>query len=51
VESEKIGFEYPDGPVVPKPEKLPAARKRKSKSGSGDQGGSDSPPKGPPVKV
>ena len=27
-EQEKIGFEYVEGPVTPKPEKLPGARKR-----------------------
>jgi len=30
--AEKIGFEYLDGPVTPKPEKLPGARKRKPKT-------------------
>jgi len=27
-EQEKIGFEYLEGPVTPKPEKLPGTRKR-----------------------
>ena len=30
-DEEKIGFEYVEGPVTPKPEKLPGARKRKPK--------------------
>ena len=30
--AEKIGFEFVEGPVTPKPEKLPVARKRKPKS-------------------
>ena len=33
IEQETIGFEYVDGPVTPKPEKLPKARMRKPKSG------------------
>ena len=33
VEKDKIGFEFVEGPVTPKPEKLPGARKRKPKSG------------------
>jgi ATP-dependent Clp protease ATP-binding subunit ClpA len=28
----KLGFEYPDGPVTPKPEKIPVAAKPKRKS-------------------
>src|ERR1700752_2235051 len=36
---DKIGFEFVEGPVTPKPEKLPAARKRKPpKSGPGGGG-------------
>src|SRR5206468_2631232 len=30
---DKIGFEFVEGPVTPKPEKLPGARKRKPKPG------------------
>lgn len=30
--AEKIGFEFVQGPVTPKPEKLPGARKRKPKA-------------------
>ncbi len=52
---EKIGFEYLEGPVTPKPEKLPGARKRtpprKPKPGP-PSGGSKGPvSKGPLVKV
>src|ERR1700723_384899 len=35
---EKIGFEFVEGPVTPKPEKLPVSRKRKPKP-SGPNGG------------
>jgi len=49
IPQEKIGFEYLDGPVTPKPEKLPNARKRppskKPKSGGA------APSKGPLVKA
>jgi ATP-dependent Clp protease ATP-binding subunit ClpA len=55
---EKIGFEFVEGPVTPKPEKLPVTRKRKPKSsgpnGSGgpNNGGSKGPAsKGPLVKA
>jgi ATP-dependent Clp protease ATP-binding subunit ClpA len=54
---EKIGFEFVEGPVTPKPEKLPVTRKRKPKSsgpngGGGPGGGSKGPAsKGPLVKV
>jgi ATP-dependent Clp protease ATP-binding subunit ClpA len=54
VEQERIGFEYLDGPVTPKPEKLPGKRtaSRKPKSGPGGPGGSKGPAsKGPLVKV
>src|SRR5712675_534788 len=52
---EKIGFEYVEGPVTPKPEKLPGTRKRttprKPKSG-GPSGGPKGPAsRGPLVKV
>src|ERR1700680_2164618 len=59
-DQEKIGFEYVEGPVTPKPEKLPGARKRtmprKPRPGgpSGPSGGgSKGPPasRGPLVKV
>ncbi|MDP1866903.1 MAG: AAA family ATPase, partial [Bradyrhizobium sp.] len=50
-DEEKIGFEYVEGPVTPKPEKLPGARKRKPKP-SGPGGGSKGPAsRGPLVKV
>jgi ATP-dependent Clp protease ATP-binding subunit ClpA len=52
VDLEKIGFEFLEGPVTPKPEKLPGARKRtsprKPKSGGGPKGPA---PKGPLVKA
>jgi ATP-dependent Clp protease ATP-binding subunit ClpA len=55
-DKDKIGFEFVEGPVTPKPEKLPVARKRKPKPGGpnngGGGGGSKGPaPKGPLVKV
>jgi ATP-dependent Clp protease ATP-binding subunit ClpA len=57
-DAEKIGFEFVEGPVTPKPEKLPGARKRKPKpsgpsgGGSGGPGGSKGPAsKGPLVKA
>jgi ATP-dependent Clp protease ATP-binding subunit ClpA len=49
---DKIGFEFVEGPVTPKPEKLPGARKRKPKSGGPSGGGSKGPAsRGPLVKV
>jgi ATP-dependent Clp protease ATP-binding subunit ClpA len=49
---DKIGFEFVEGPVTPKPEKLPGARKRKPKSGGPNGGGSKGPAsRGPLVKV
>jgi ATP-dependent Clp protease ATP-binding subunit ClpA len=53
---EKIGFEYVEGPVTPKPEKLPGTRKRtaprKPKPPGGPSGGSKGPAsRGPLVKV
>src|SRR5881398_4036322 len=52
---EKIGFEYVEGPVTPKPEKLPGARKRtvpRRPKPSGPSGGSKGPAsRGPLVKV
>src|SRR5438874_1636762 len=52
----KIGFEFVEGPVTPKPEKLPGARKRnlprKPKPGGPSGGGSKGPAsRGPLVKV
>jgi ATP-dependent Clp protease ATP-binding subunit ClpA len=53
--TEKIGFEYVEGPVTPKPEKLPGARKRtvpRKPKPSGPSGGSKGPAsRGPLVKV
>src|SRR5512141_1705415 len=48
-DEEKIGFEYVEGPVTPKPEKLPGARKRNAprKPKPGGPGGG---PKGPASK-
>jgi ATP-dependent Clp protease ATP-binding subunit ClpA len=54
-DQEKIGFEYVEGPVTPKPEKLPGARKRtvpRRPKPSGPSGGSKGPAsRGPLVKV
>jgi len=54
--SDKIGFEFVEGPVTPKPEKLPGTRKRtvprKPKPGGPNGGGSKGPAsRGPLVKV
>jgi len=53
--AEKIGFEYVEGPVTPKPEKLPGARKRtvprKPKPGSPGGGSKGPASRGPLVKV
>jgi ATP-dependent Clp protease ATP-binding subunit ClpA len=52
---DKIGFEFVEGPVTPKPEKLPVSRKRKPPKPSGPNGGgggSKGPAsKGPLVKA
>ena len=52
---EKIGFEFVEGPVTPKPEKLPGTRKRtapRKPKPSGPSGGSKGPAsRGPLVKV
>jgi ATP-dependent Clp protease ATP-binding subunit ClpA len=55
---DRLGFEYLEGPVAPKPDKLPAARpkaKRKSPrpkpKGNGGGGKSGSVPKVPLVKA
>src|ERR1700694_4014972 len=54
-DQEKIGFEYVEGPVTPKPEKLPGARKRtvpRKPKPSGPSGGSKGPAsRGPLVKA
>ena len=60
-DAEKLGFEYLDGPVTPKPEKIPEAKpkrrspRRKPPGGSKGDGGPPSPrgsvPKVPLVKV
>ena len=44
---ERIGFEYVDGPVTPKPEKLPGKRTASRKPKSGGPGGSKGPAKEP----
>jgi ATP-dependent Clp protease ATP-binding subunit ClpA len=50
-EKEKIGFELVEGPVTPKPEKLPGARKRKPKpSGPNGDGPGSGGPRGPVSK-
>ncbi len=41
---DKIGFEFVEGPVTPKPEKLPGARKRKPKPGGPNGGGGSKGP-------
>ncbi|MGC2087202.1 MAG: AAA family ATPase, partial [Bradyrhizobium sp.] len=46
---EKIGFEFVEGPVAPKSE-VPAARKRKPKSGGPGSNGGGGAPKGPVSK-
>jgi ATP-dependent Clp protease ATP-binding subunit ClpA len=56
IEQERIGFEYLEGPVTPKPEKLPGARKRstvpRKPKPSGPSGGSKGPAsRGPLVKA
>jgi ATP-dependent Clp protease ATP-binding subunit ClpA len=49
--ADKIGFEFVEGPVTPKPEKLPGARKRKPRPGGGPGGGAKGASKGPLVKA
>ncbi len=46
---EKLGFEFVEGPVMPKPEKLPGARKRAARKPKDDP--PPGPNKGPLVKV
>jgi ATP-dependent Clp protease ATP-binding subunit ClpA len=50
---EKIGFEYVEGPVTPKPEKLPGARKRAvpRKAKPGGPGSKGPASRGPLVKA
>ena len=54
---DKIGFEFVEGPVTPKPEKLPGARKRnrsaQAETGRTQWGGGSKGPasRGPLVKV
>jgi ATP-dependent Clp protease ATP-binding subunit ClpA len=58
---DKIGFSYPDGPITPKPEKLPVPRRNKPRRRvsssrkprtSGPKGGNDDfPPRGSVPKV
>jgi ATP-dependent Clp protease ATP-binding subunit ClpA len=51
---DKIGFDFVEGPVTPKPEKLPVSRKRKPPKPGGPNGGGGSkapPSKGPLVKA
>jgi ATP-dependent Clp protease ATP-binding subunit ClpA len=53
---DKIGFDFVEGPVTPKPEKLPGTRKRttprKPKPPNGGGGGSKGPAsRGPLVKA
>jgi ATP-dependent Clp protease ATP-binding subunit ClpA len=52
-DEDKIGFEFVDGPVSPKPEKLPNAKKRTAprKPPKGDNDGPAGPAKGPLVKA
>ena len=52
-DEDKIGFEFVDGPVSPKPEKLPTAKKRAAprKPPKGDNDGPAGPAKGPLVKA
>jgi ATP-dependent Clp protease ATP-binding subunit ClpA len=38
--SEKLGFEFLDGPVTPKPEKIPPVRPKNKRRGGGGGGGS-----------
>ncbi len=54
----KLGFEYPDGPVTPRPEKLPEPRRAKKRRASprrkppgGGPGGNSPPRRGSVPKV
>jgi ATP-dependent Clp protease ATP-binding subunit ClpA len=46
---DKLGFDYPDGPITPKPEKIPPKAKRRPPSprrkSPGKDGGNDDPPR------
>ena len=46
--TEKLGFEFLDGPITPKPERIPGASrpKRARRKSSKPKGGSGSPPPG-----
>jgi len=50
---DKIGFEYVEGPVTPKPENLPPRKRKPPKGGPGGGGGGTKGPasKGPMVKA
>lgn len=48
---DKINFEFVDGPVSPKPEKLPGAKKRATSRKPKGGGGADGEAKGPLVKA
>jgi ATP-dependent Clp protease ATP-binding subunit ClpA len=56
---DKLGFDYPDGPVTPRPEKLPEPRRAKAKRRSsprrsrppGPRGNDGSPRRGSVPKV
>jgi ATP-dependent Clp protease ATP-binding subunit ClpA len=51
-DEDKIGFEFVDGPVAPKPEKLPNAKKRAApRKPKGGNDGPAGPAKGPLVKA
>jgi ATP-dependent Clp protease ATP-binding subunit ClpA len=55
--NDKLGFEYLDGPITPKPEKIPEPRRAKRRTptrrfkSSGPKGGDGSPPRGSVPKV
>jgi ATP-dependent Clp protease ATP-binding subunit ClpA len=48
--ADKLGFDYPAGPVAPKPEKIPEKKKRRSPTKrskpSGPRGGGEGPSSG-----
>ena len=49
---DKLGFEYPEGPITPKPEKLPAVRpKAKRRSSPRPKAKRGSVPKVPLIKA
>jgi ATP-dependent Clp protease ATP-binding subunit ClpA len=45
--SEKLGFEFLDGPVTPKPEKIPPVRPKNKRRGGGGGGSKRAKPPGP----